>query len=209
MKRSYRILYAILAPVLRLLFGIKVTDAYKIPEGGFLMCANHTALADVFVLSVASRKQIRYMAKKELFSIPVLKSLIRALGAYPVDRGGADVDSIKNTIKLLEDGEVVGIFPQGTRHPGEDPRSTKVKSGIGMVAWHSKADVLPVFIRAKGNKVRLFRRNEVIFGDIIKNSELGFEHGGIAEYRNASQYVFDRICDLSSDNKPNGAEDAK
>ena len=195
-------MYAVFAPLVRLIFRIKTVGEEKLPDGGVLICANHTALADVIVLSAAVRKyQIRFMAKKELFSVPFVKGLVTSLGAFPVDRRGMDVGALRKTIALLKGGETVGIFPQGTRCPKVDPRTTEAKSGIGMIAYHSKTDVMPVYIRTKDNKVRLFHKTEIIFGDVIKNEELGFEKGGNAEYTAAAKTVYSHICEMSDEAK--------
>ncbi len=167
-----------------------------------LVCCNHTSMLDVIALGAAFRRPLRYMAKKELFRVPIIAPLIRALGAFPVDRGGADVASIRRTVALLGEGELVGIFPQGHRYPGVDPATTPVKGGAGMLAYRAKADILPVFIRTKGMKTRLFRRTEVIIGEPIRYAELGFESGGSAEYERAARIVFDRICALGSTPQP-------
>lgn len=177
------------------LYRIKVVGAENIPEGGCLVAANHTAFSDVILVTAAIGKQVKYMAKAELFKTP-LKPLITALGAFPVQRGGADVGSIKKAISLLEEGELVSIFPQGHRHGRKDPRFTEIKSGIGMVAYHAKCSVLPVFIDNKRMKVGMFRKNTVIIGKPIDFSELGFESGGKIEYMNASKTVFRRVCEL-------------
>lgn len=185
------------------LFRLRVTGGENEPEtGGMLVCCNHTSMLDVIALGAAFRRPLRYMAKKELFRVPIIAPLIRALGAFPVDRGGADVASIRRTVALLGEGELVGIFPQGHRYPGVDPATTPVKSGAGMLAYRAKADILPVFIRTKGMKTRLFRRTEVIIGEPIRYAELGFESGGSAEYERAARIVFDRICALGSTPQP-------
>ena len=82
-------------------------------------------MRDVVVLAAALPRQPRYMAKKELFKIPLLSQLIRALGAFPVDRGGADVSSIKKSIAMIEGGEVVSVFPQGHRVKGRCARAAR------------------------------------------------------------------------------------
>lgn len=197
MTKFYKFMYAVFAPVFRFLLRPRIIGAEKLPEeGGYIICANHTAICDVFLLALATKKQLRFMAKKELFSIPGLAQLITALGAFPIDRRGSDVKAIKKSLDMLKDGQIVCVFPQGTRHPGENPRDTEVKSGIGMISWHTKASIMPAFIKAHGNKVRLFRENQIIFGDLIPFEDLGFEKGGIAEYRAAAKTVFDKICDI-------------
>ena len=177
-------------------YRLTVEGSENIPEGGFIIACNHTANFDVFVLSAALKRQIRYMAKAELFRVPVLRRIVRALGAYPVNRAGADVASIKTAISFIENGEVVGIFPQGTRCPNVDPRTTEIKSGIGMIAYRAGCDVLPAFIDASAGKTKVFHKNRVIFGEVIKNVELGFDKGGKEEYDRASHLIFDRICEL-------------
>ena len=191
----YKTIYRIFEPGVRFIYRIKAVGTENIPAEGAILASNHTSFSDVLVISAAAGRQVRYMAKKELFATP-LAPLIKALGAYPVDRNGADVGSIKTTIRLVESGELVGIFPQGHRYGGQDPRETEIHSGVGMIAWHTKAPVVPVFLYNKRMKTGAFRRNTVTFGKPVDFSELGFEKGGRTEYLNASRIVFDRICSL-------------
>ena len=170
-------------------------------EGPLIVCANHTAMLDVLSLAISFKRQLRYLAKKELFKVPLLAPLIRALGAYAVDRGTGDVAAIKKTISLLEEGEVVAMFPQGTRYRGIDPAKTEVKSGIGMLVYRSKADVQPVFIRVKNYRYRFLRKKEVIIGEPIRYAEFGFTTGGKEEYERAARLVFDRILALRDEYK--------
>ncbi len=190
----YQWIYKTFKPAVAALYRIESDGIENIPEGGCILASNHTGFADVLVISAASGRQVRYMAKKELFKIPLLGPLIKALGAYPVDRGGGDVGSIKKTIALVEEGELVGIFPQGHRHSGVDPRTTEIKHGVGMVAYHTKACVLPVFIDNKKMHTAMFRKNHVTFGRPIPFEELAFVSGGRTEYMNASRIIFDRVC---------------
>ncbi len=190
-------MYALLNPLVRLCYRLEIRGEENIPQdAGCILAANHTAFSDVLIVSAAARRQVRYMAKKELFKVPVLGSLIRAMGAYPVNRGGADVASIKHTIELVEAGEIIGIFPQGHRHGFEDPRETEVKGGVGLIEYHTKATVLPVYIDNKRGKTGIFRKNIVIFGKPIAFEELDFTPGGSKGYLNASREIFRRICAL-------------
>jgi 1-acyl-sn-glycerol-3-phosphate acyltransferase len=136
------------------------------------------------------------MAKKELFKIPLFNLLIKSLGAYPVDRKVSDVGAVKHTIKILESGGWAAMFPQGTRHPGEDPRNTSLKNGAGMICARTGVDVLPVFIKTKGAKHKMFRRKYVIIGKPIKFEEFGYVHGEPGEYARISKMIFDRVCEL-------------
>ncbi len=193
----YNGLYKVLAKPLRAIFGLRVIGAENLIHGkGCLLCANHTGLLDVIVIAVGIDRPVKYMAKKELFKVPVLKQLITALGAFPVDRGGADVGAIRKTVAMIEKGEIVGMFPQGTRHPHVDPRTTDVKNGAGMISYRAKCDVIPVYIKTKNSRTMLFKKTTVIFGEPIKYEELSFENGGTKEYKAASKLIFDRVCTL-------------
>lgn len=209
MSAFYRWIYKTFHRPLIALYRIEIQGGENIPEGGCILASNHTSLTDVLVLSASvGGRQIRYMAKSELFRIPLFSKLIRALGAYPVNRGGTDVRSIKTAVRLVEDGEMLGIFPQGTRRGGVDPRTTDVKGGVGLIAYQTKADVLPVFIDNKSRKTKMFHRNRVIFGPVISYGELGLNAGGMSEYRSAAQYIFGRICELGFGTETDGGAES-
>ncbi|MCQ2423712.1 MAG: 1-acyl-sn-glycerol-3-phosphate acyltransferase [Clostridia bacterium] len=199
----FRVLYLLFRTPLCLLLGVRVRGRENVPKGGFLLAANHTSMLDVVVLYGFLWRRIRFMAKKEIFKTKIGAWFFRKMGAFPVDRGGCDAAAVRKTMHLIESGEVVCIFPEGTRHSGEDPRDSAVHAGIGMMTYHTRTDVLPVFIKAKNNHVRFFRRTEVIIGKPIPASSLGFEKGGMAEYKRASEQIFDTICSLGEES---GAE---
>ncbi len=192
----YETMYKIFAGPIRALYRLRAVGVENIPETGCILASNHTAFSDVLVLSAAARRQVRYMAKKELFRIPLLAQLITSLGAYPVNRGGADVSSIKRTIRMLQDGELIGIFPQGHRFGRRDPRTTPVKGGIGMIAYHTKACVVPAFVDSARGKTGMLRKNTVYFGKPIPFEELGFTNGGVREYQSAAEKIFTEVCAL-------------
>ena len=197
MTKFYRVIYTLFVWPVRAIFPVKVVNPENIPaDGGCLVCANHTSMLDVLILSAGLKRQIRYMAKKEVMVLPVIGKFLSALGAYAVDRGGADVGAIKQTIAFLESGEMVGIFPQGTRHPGVNPATTPIKGGVGMITWHTKATVLPVCIATKHNRVRPFSPTKLIIGKPIPFEEFGYENGGRKEYLTASERIFSDICRL-------------
>ena len=196
-KSFYMKAHRIVAAPIRFFSGTKTSGKENIPkEGGFLLCANHIAVRDVILIGATCPRQIKFVAKKELFSIPILSSIIKALGAVKLDRGGNDVGAIRKSIEVVENGDIVSIFPQGHRYPGVDPSGTPIKNGAGMVAYRSGCDVIPVFIKTKGNKYGIFKKTEIIYGKPIKNSELGFVNGGADEYKSATSIIFNEILKL-------------
>lgn len=202
MKGFYGGAHKLLAPLARLIFNIKVEGLENEPtaeQGAYLVCANHISAGDPICLCAALRhQQPHFMAKAELFKIPLLGWLIKALGAYPVNRNGADVSSIKNTINLLKNGKCVGMFPQGTRCSNQNPAQTAVKSGAGMIAVRSQVQVLPIFIRTKNFKRTWFGRKTIIIGKPIPYDNIKKMHDDQVEYSKISKYIFDEICALDN-----------
>ncbi len=196
--RFYMRAHRVLAGMFRALLTLRPQGREKVPEtGGYLICANHVAFCDVISVAAVLPRQVRFLAKAELFRIPILGRLITALGACRLDRGGGDVAAIKKTISLAAGGELVAIFPQGHRYGGQNPADTPIKNGAGMIALRAGCPVIPVCLRMKKQRYALFRRVEVIFGDPIPVEELTEEGlaGGEA-YRVASERIFARICAL-------------
>lgn len=196
--KLYAFLVKILSSIIKTLFRVEVIGLENEPkEGALMVCANHISNWDPVLVAVSLKsRQVRYMAKSELFKIPGLNILLKALGAYPVNRGAGDIRAIKHTIAMAQQGDCVGIFPQGTRHIGVDPRETEVKSGTGMCVYHAKCDVLPVAIVTKKQKMVFFSKTYVIIGKPIKYDELMMTDGDKEQFLNASRIIFDRICDL-------------
>ena len=197
-RRFYRRAWAILAGFFRFVMRLRATGAENVPaEGGHVLCINHVAAVDVISVAAVCPRQLRYLAKKELFRVPLIGWLVRRLGACPLDRGGSDVAAIKKTVSLASSGELVAIFPQGHRFPGKNPADTPIKNGAGMIAFRSGCDVIPVCLRMKKQRYALFRRVEVIFGKPIAHAELFPDREGNSQaYAAASRRIFDEICRL-------------
>lgn len=200
-SRFYRAIYAIFAKPVGWLFRIHVIGRENEPEHGrFLVCGNHTAKADAVVICYAFRKhQICYMAKQEVFRIPLVGGLLRALGAFPIDRSGHDVGAIKRSVSLIKDGACMGIFPQGHRYAGVDPRTTQAKNGAALICTRAQADVVPVYIHRKDHTPKFFRKTWVVIGKPISFEELGYDPDTVGEYGRITEQVFDRICTLGEE----------
>ena len=207
-NRFYFGLRRVVGPFIRFFSRVKVHGKENIPkEGGYLLCANHIAVRDVLLIWSTCHREIKFIAKKELFSVPIIGSAIKALGAVRLDRGGTDVAAMRKSVDLLNEGEMVAIFPQGHRYPAVDPGTTPIKSGAGMIAYRSGCDVIPVFIKTKGNKYGFFKKTELFYGAPIKNSSLGFTNGGKDEYNAATNMIFDEILKLGGYTRATGEGD--
>jgi len=147
-------------------YRVEVINKEYVPEeGAALLCSNHVGALDMFFIGYKIKRLVHYMAKKELFKNPVIGAVIRWLGAFPVNRGKGDVGAIKTVFKLLKEGKIVGIFPEGTRTGGKINANRKIKPGIAMLAIKSGVPIIPVAIKGS---YRLFGKVKVIFGQPFK-----------------------------------------
>ena len=199
-SKSYDNLQKALGGFVRFIFRVHAHTPENEPaenEGQYIIVSNHISNVDPIILcSVLKKQQPHYMAKKELFKVPVLKGIIKAMGAFPVNRGGVDVSAIKHSIKLLEEGKCIGIFPQGHRYKGVDPKETDVKTGAAMLACKTQTQILPCFLKTKKRKLAFLSRVDVIIGKPISFEELSFDPEGKGEYARVSKLIFDRVCEL-------------
>ena len=141
---------------------VKVIDRDKLPkEGAVILTANHVGMLDMFMIGYRIPRLVHWMAKEELFKNKLLAKFITSLGAYPLKRGTRDTSATRTTFELLEQGEVVGIFSQGTRAKKGQPRP-KAKPGVVKYAFETNTIIQPVAIW--GN-VRIFGKVYVKFGE--------------------------------------------
>jgi 1-acyl-sn-glycerol-3-phosphate acyltransferase len=121
----------------------KVVGTEHVPKsGGFVVVSNHGSNFDPPLLSAAVLRPVAYMAKEELFEIPVLKNAIRLYGAYPVKRGAVDRATIKTALAYLDEGWGAGIFLSGTRT--SDGKVVDPKPGAALIAAKAQVPLLPV-----------------------------------------------------------------
>lgn len=183
--------------LLRKIFKMEIINADNEPNlDSYITCANHSSNWDPIVIGVCMSKPLRYMAKAELFKVPILKNIIKWFGAYPVNRSGADVSSIKTAINILERGEIIGTFPQGSRAKGVHPKDITLKNGAAMIAVRAKTGILPVTIISKKYKVRIFRKTIIVLGKYMPYDELieiSGEDNKINENMNLYKKVTDKV----------------
>ena len=143
---TYRLVSALLVfPVFRGLFRGSTTGLEHVPKDGPLVVAsNHGSHLDPPLLGHALGRPVAFMAKAELFAIPLLGAVIRACGAYPVRRGASDREAIRTATAKLEEGWATGVFLDGTRQA--NGRVNNPLPGAALLAARSGAPLLPVAI---------------------------------------------------------------
>lgn len=182
--------------LLNLLYRVKVSGLENIPEDrGFILASNHIAAMDPVVISSQLKRMPFFMAKRELFDIPVLSWILLKMNSFPIKRGKPDISAIEYSLNIIKSGEILGIFPEGTRSKDGKPKSAK--SGVAFLARETGADVLPVSLRVNGSKPKLFSKIYVSFGEIIKFEDLGLnKDSSSVELKNSAKIVMDKITEL-------------
>ncbi|MBU5443945.1 1-acyl-sn-glycerol-3-phosphate acyltransferase [Paenibacillus sp. MSJ-34] len=170
----------------RFVFRLQAVGVEHIPkEGPVLLCANHISVLDPPTLGVFLERRIHFMAKAELFKIPLFGQLIRGLGAFPVKRGGVSKESIRTALGILKEGKVMGIFPEGTRGGGMG------KKGAASFALRSGAAVIPAAICGE---YKWFRRMKIVYGPPVDLSE--FQDNPSASLEQATDKIMKDINEL-------------
>jgi 1-acyl-sn-glycerol-3-phosphate acyltransferase len=160
----YDLAKATVRTMAHVLWRARVFGAENVPaEGPLIVACNHLSYLDPPLMGCLCPRRISYMAKKELFEVPVLGAVIRGLGAYAVDRKGSATSAIRRSLQVLEAGGAVGIFPEGTRNRTGDAQP---QTGVALLASLAKAPVVPAFIRGSDRALCL-NRIDVSFGPPI------------------------------------------
>ena len=125
------------------LFHVRCRDRRRVPaSGGVLVCCNHQSALDPLVVGLACDRRLNYLARRSLFRFTLFRWLIEYLDAIPLDRHGLGVEGLKETLRRLKRGEMVLIFPEGTRTCDGEMRS--LRPGFGLLARRSGATLLPM-----------------------------------------------------------------
>jgi 1-acyl-sn-glycerol-3-phosphate acyltransferase len=135
------VVYAIFKPWYR----INVVGLENFPkEGGVLLCANHIHNFDPLVVGIMAPRPVHYMAKEEIFSVPVLGNIVKKCNAFPVKRGMSDREALRKGLNVLKEDHVLGLFPEGTR--SKTGELGKGLAGAGFFALRSDSYVVPCAI---------------------------------------------------------------
>lgn len=174
----FRVAQAIVRPLIWLYFRMHVYGRENLPKtGAYILVGNHRRLVDPVVAGITARTPVRFMAKSELFDVPVLRRLLRWLGVIPLHRGTADVRAIREALDALKGGTAVGLFPEGTRVKDEVLELSAIKGGVSLIALKAKATVIPLY---NDGPYRFFGGMRVQIGQPISLAEFEGLRGGQA-----------------------------
>jgi 1-acyl-sn-glycerol-3-phosphate acyltransferase len=201
------VLYGVLKPLafaaMRVGFRLQVHGREHVPMSGpVLLVSNHASVLDPPFIGAASPRELYFLAKEELFAVPLFGRFIHALNARPVRRDGSDSRALKTALKLLADNRAILLFPEGTR--GVEGRLGEGKPGAGMLAVMSGAPVVPVAISGssralpRGRAVPRPARIRVRFGPPLSFKSAGDERRK-ERYREATTEMMRAIAQLMAE----------
>ncbi len=165
-------------------------------EGGFILASNHmNALDPVIIGSGILNRQLYFMGKKELFENKIVGYLFSKMNGFPVARGSGDIKALDYAARVVKEGHILGIFPEGTR--SKDCKPKCAKRGVSVIARAAKADVLPVSIYTETDMSRGVKLT-VRFGEMIpfEKLEIGGDDCTKQKLTEAANYIMEEIVKL-------------
>jgi len=183
---------AIIKTVVSAIFRIELVGAENMPkDGACVVCINHISMFDPMVTSAVVDRPIRFIGKQELFKIPVVGWYLKSINVIPIKRGSGDIGAVKASLKALKDGEVLGIFPTGTREK-KNPNA-KVKPGVVLIALKAQVPVIPVRIEAN---YRIFSKVRITIGKPVDLSTYEGKKLSQEEMSEAAELIYTTIKTL-------------
>lgn len=202
----YKLVYILSNILCCILFRLKKKGIENFPdEGPVILASNHLSFLDPIVIPTASRRRMHFMAKAELFEVPVLGWLIRKFDSFPVKRGMLDKTAIKNSLDVLKNGNVLLLFPEGARSLTGD--IGEAKPGVGFIVYHSRSPVVPVLLVGTNKALPMDawmirpRKVKVIFGEPLYFDKYFSQTGSRDVYAQIGEDVMSAIKALDEKNR--------
>ena len=168
--RFYRFTKVVCNVVCKLWFKLEYYGMENLPtDRGYILLGNHQSYWDPVMMGLKLNTTLTFMANEKLFHKPVLAPIIRGLGAFPVNLKKPDMTAIRTAKKVVKEGKVLALFPEGTR--SHDGKLLKFKGGVIYIASVTGEDVVPVCI-TYGNGGKFRSRILIRYGQVIPNQEV-------------------------------------
>ncbi len=200
-KALYAVGRVFCTPIMKLFYRHKYINKNSIPaEGAYILASNHISFSDPVLLGLGQKRRLFFMAKQELFRNKFFAALIRALGAFPVERGAGDGKAIKTGEDLIREGNIMTIFIEGGRtKTGELMRP---RSGCALVAQQMQVPVIPVCITITGNPKHRFAKRVIHYGEPLSPEKLGLTpDGDLRQIKKATNLIMDEIKKMREQDK--------
>ncbi len=198
--KLYNFIKAVFRPIVKIVYKTQFKGLENIPQNGerYIVAINHTcALDPVFVAMPKQVPPLHFMAKIELFKNPIAGWFITHMYGFPVNRGKGDTSAIDYGEKIIEEGHVMAICPEGKRIKDKNGVPQRAKAGVAVIAKATNASVLPVAICCDG-PIKAGKKLTVSYGKLITPEEMNFNKEDFAssDIRKAANLVMDRITEL-------------
>lgn len=188
-------LLTLFRPLFWLIFPYKVKGLENLTAlkgQGVIICCNHISVVDPVFVLMGQKRPVYYMAKAELFRKKFVAWILgNVMGAFPVERGKGDMTAVNFAFDLVNNGEILGIFPQGTCVRSRE--LGKPKSGAALIAARTQAVVVPACLVTKDFHVRAFRRTTLVFGKPLTAGDLQVVNEEHPKLRHASRMIMESI----------------
>jgi 1-acyl-sn-glycerol-3-phosphate acyltransferase len=174
----YRIVQPIVTAICRVLWRVRLVGEKNLPrDGGFILAPSHRSMMDIPFAAIVTKRRIRFMGKKSVFAVPVVGTIFSWLGGFPVARDGTDRKAVRDSVEMLRAGEVLCVFPEGTRQNG--PKIQPLQPGAAYLSMRAGVPVIPIgmagteeILRASKAPIPRFGRVAVVVGQPIMPEEL-------------------------------------
>lgn len=200
-RAGYAFDQALARAAIGLLYGLRVEGLDRVPRvGAVILAANHKSYMDPPLVSSLLPREISFLAKRELFSIPVLKWWLRARNVIPIDREGFDREAIERSLGVLRAGGALLVFPEGTRI--RRPGFGEPKEGIALLAARADVPIVPVLVRGSWPEERRSLRRpkvRVCYGEPFYIEKVPPGRSGRARFPEISREIMDRIARLEGE----------
>jgi 1-acyl-sn-glycerol-3-phosphate acyltransferase len=169
----YRLVRPWVTGIPRVLWRVRVVGLEHVPTtGGFILAPSHRSMMDIPFAAIVTHRRIRFMGKSSLFGVPVLGAVFRWLGGIPVERDGTDRKAVRESVAMLTNGEVLCVYPEGTRQHG--PKIQPLQPGTAYFALRSGAPIIPMgiagaeeILRTKADPIPRFGRVTIVVGPAL------------------------------------------
>ena len=175
-----------------LAYPYKIYNKHNFPKGSAVVVCNHFRAIDCCFIADIYNKDIYFLAKKELFNNKLLGSLIKTMGAIPVDRDKADVKSMMLSLKALKNGHKLTVFPEGTRNKTNTNELQPLKGGSMFFAVKAKSPIVPVML---SRKAKIFRKTHIIVGEPFELSEFYDKKLTDEDFKTMEKVVYDKMVE--------------
>lgn len=186
-KAYYALWAKRLRPIVNILYPFTVYGEENIIDQPCLVCANHSNYIDPILVALAfgGHRHIHFMAKIELFKNKWFGTFLNKLGAFGVDRDGADISAIRAVMKYIRAGEIVGIFPEGTRVSVDG--AVEAKAGAARMAAKLRVPIVPVYVN---RRKWIFRKVKIVIGEPI------YVSADTVDYQKTTNELMDKIAEM-------------